>query len=312
MHGISSSPGKVVLLHALLIALASAALCGSRQDAVPHHGVVTGTRWLHVVSVGETWESIGARAGVAPAVLAARNGQTPRVAVRPGDVLGIDNRHVAPAYERDELLINVPQRVLFHYWGGMLRAQYPIAAGRPDWQTPLGRFSIRALETEPTWDVPLSIQQEMRRAGKPVVTHVPPGASNPLGRYWIGLSLGSVGVHGTNVPSSIYRFTTHGCIRLHPDDVENLFAYMAIGDAGRLVYEPVLVGYDGADVYLEVHADVYRRGVDVRARAWHLLEATGLRDLAAPERVERVLREAEGLAVPVTAVASTIVENGRF
>ena len=300
MHGISSSPGKVVLLHALLIALASVALCGSHQQPAIEYGAITGDRWIHVVAAGETWGTIGARVGMTPAVLATRNQRTVRTPVRPGDVLAIDNRHVAPPYERDELVVNLPQRMLFHYWGGALRRQYPVAIGRPDWQTPTGRFSIAVLETDPTWDVPLSIQDEMRRAGRPVLKKVAPGGGNPLGRYWIGLTLGSVGVHGTNSPASIYQFATHGCIRLHPEDVDDLFAYVAIGDPGRLVYEPVLVGYDGTDVYLEVHADVYRRGVNLRARAWQLLDATGLRELVDPEQVERALRDAEGLAVPVT------------
>jgi L,D-transpeptidase ErfK/SrfK len=156
------------------------------------------------------------------------------------------------------------------------------------------------METDPTWDVPVSIQEEMRRAGKPVLTKVPPGPANPLGRYWMGLSLGSIGLHGTTAPSSIYHFATHGCIRLHPDDVEDLFFHVAVGDPGRIVYEPVLVGFDGTDVFLEVHGDAYRRAPASPERAWQLLEEAGLRALVDPTRVARVVREAEGLAVAVT------------
>src|SRR5207244_4257585 len=58
--------------------------------------------------------------------------------------------------------------------------------------------------------------------GKPVLTHVPPSPANPLGKYWLGLSIPGVGIHGTNAPSSIYNLQTHGCIRLHPDDIEKL------------------------------------------------------------------------------------------
>jgi L,D-transpeptidase ErfK/SrfK len=300
MYGITSNTGKLVLLHALAIALASAALCGAGRQLVPSYGTITGGRWIHLVSAGETWSSVGARAGVAPAVLAARNQRTLRVPLKPGDVLGIDNRHVAPPYERDEILINLPQRMLFHYWGGTLRIAYPVAVGQPTWQTPLGPFSIVEMEVDPTWDVPVSIQEEMRRAGKPVLKNVPPGPSNPLGRYWLRLSLGSIGLHGTAAPSSIYQFATHGCIRLHPDDVEDLFMHVAIGEPGRIVYEPVLVGFDGTDVFLEVHRDAYRRGIDLPARVWQRLHETGLRDAVDPELVARVVREAEGLAVPVT------------
>jgi L,D-transpeptidase ErfK/SrfK len=181
-----------------------------------------------------------------------------------------------------------------------LRAHYPIAAGRADWQTPLGAFTIQVKETDPTWDVPLSIQEEMRRAGKPVLKTVPPGSRNPLGAYWLGLSLGSVGLHGTNAPSSIYHFATHGCIRLHPDDIEDLFHHVAAGDQGRIVYEPVLVAFDGTDVFVEVHRDVYRRAPSALARTMELIERAGLEERVDLSMVARVVGQAEGLAVAVT------------
>ena len=296
----TNSSRMTALFQALLVVLAATALCGSRgQSSAP--GTITGDRWKHLVSRGETWTSIGARMGVTPAVLAARNQRSLRERLRPGDVLAVDNRHIAPAYQRDELLVNVPQRMLFHYAAGGLRAGYPVAVGRRDWPTPLGAFVVSALETDPTWDVPLSIQEEMRRAGKPVQRKVPPGPANPLGRYWIGLDIGSVGIHGTPTPGSLYQFVTHGCIRLHPDDIEDLFWHVVIGEPGRIEYEPVLVGFDGIDVFLEVHSDPYQFRTDRRTRAWQLLEQTGLSSLVSAAEIERVVREAEGLAVPVSA-----------
>jgi L,D-transpeptidase ErfK/SrfK len=300
MHGVTSSSAKTIAVHALAIAIASASVCGAGRQSAACSGTIAGDRWVHVVSSGESWTTIGARVGVDPEVLAARNGRTVRVPLKPGDVLGIDNRHIVPAYEGDGLLINLPQRMLFHYWQGVLRAHYPVAVGRPHWPTPLGNFSIVAMETNPTWEVPPSIQEEMRRSGKPVITTVPPGPNNPLGRYWMGLSLGSVGLHGTSAPSSIYHFATHGCIRLHPDDVEDLFNHVIVGERGRIVYQPVLVAFDGEDVYLEVHPDPYGRAPTLLLQALELLEQSGLRELADLTDVMRVVREAEGLAVPVT------------
>ena len=105
------------------------------------------------------------------------------------------------------IVITLPQRLLFHYVDGGLRAHYPIAVGLSDWQTPLGPFTIIEKEEDPTWDVPESIQEEMRLEGKRVLTKVPPGPDNPLGRHWLRLSFSGVGLHGTNVPSSVYRGT---------------------------------------------------------------------------------------------------------
>lgn len=300
MGAFSSSFGKTILLGGGAILLASAALASADDRKRADCGAIAGGRWVHLVATGETWTSVGARVGVDPAVLAARNERTLRTPLKPGDVIGIDNRHVVPPYDGASLVVNVPQRMLFHYWEGALRAYYPVAVGRADWQTPLGSFTVLAAETDPTWDVPISIQEEMRRAGKPIIKAMPPGPTNPLGRYWLALSLGSVGLHGTNAPSSIYQFATHGCIRLHPDDIEDLFYRVDAGERGRIVYEPVLVAFDGLDVFLEVHRDRYRRSPNPLGRAMELLERAGLLERVDVTEIARVVREAEGLAVAVT------------
>jgi len=306
MHSFISASGKTVAVHALAIAIASAALCGAGQQPISTCGSIAGDRWVHVVSSDESWTTIGARVGVDPAVLAHRNALAVGVPLKPGDVLGIDNRHIVPANAQDdELIINLPQRMLFDYREGALRASYPIAVGRPDSPTPVGPFSIVAMESDPTWDVPLSIQEELRTAGKPVVKTVPPGPDNPLGKYWIRLSFGSIGLHGTTTPSSIYHFATHGCIRMHPDDVDDLFHRVALGSRGRIVYEPVLVASDGVDVFVEVHADPYNRAPNPLWQALQLIDQLGLRERIDLKEVVRVVREAEGLAVPVTGRPDT-------
>ena len=300
--------GRTVLVHVLIVALASAALCGAGAQDAPARPPLVGAEWAHVARAGESWATVGAREGVTPAVLAARNGRTLKSPLRPGETIVIDNRHVvpdvsfAPGTDGNALVINVPQRLLFLFVDGQLDAHYPVAVGAPGWQTPTGAFEIVLNEENPTWDVPASIQEEMRRESKRVVTRVPPGPANPLGRYWLGLSLGSLGIHGTNAPLSIYGFATHGCVRLRPDDIEALYGQVSQGDRGRIVYEPVLVAYDGAEVYLEVHPDPYRRVPDILQRALDLLKAAGLTEMTDREEVMDAVRRAEGLAVPVTAL----------
>ena len=290
---------NTVGLHALAIALASAALCDRSANSGATAAIIAGDRWIHVVGSGESWTTIGARVGVDPEVLARRNARTVGIALTPGDVLGIDNRHIVPAFEEEGLLINLPQRMLFHYAQGVMRANYPVAVGQPDWPTPLGRFSIVAMETEPTWDVPLSIQEEMQRAGKPVVKRVAPGPANPLGRYWMGLSLGSVGLHGTTAPSSIYHFATHGCVRLHPDDVEDLFPFVGVGEHGQSSMNPFSSPSTERMSFSRLHPDRYHRSPNPLSRALAMIDQLQLRDLVELADVVRVVREAEGLAVPV-------------
>jgi L,D-transpeptidase ErfK/SrfK len=313
MQNATPLSGKALLLYALALTVSSMALCGASPQDEPARSPLVGAERVHVVARGESWGTIGARAGVTPAVLAARNGRALKSPLRAGDVIVIDNRHVVPdgpLAGTSEIVVNVPQRLLFYFADGRLQSQYPIAAGRRDWQTPLGEFTVILKEEEPTWDVPLSIQDEMRRAGRTVMKSVPPGPTNPLGRYWLGLSLDAVGIHGTIAPLSIYSFATHGCIRLHPEDIEALFVQVPDGERGRIVYETVLVAYDGTDVYLEVHPDPYNREPDRLRRALDLLDQKRLSPLSDLAEVAEVVRRAEGLAVPVTLLTDGASDGG--
>jgi L,D-transpeptidase ErfK/SrfK len=148
----------------------------------------------------------------------------------------------------------------------------------------------------------VSIQEEMRKAGKPVLTHVPPSPENPLGKYWIGLSIPGLGIHGTNTPSSIYRLATHGCIRLHPDDVKQLFPQVEIGTPGAILYQPVLMTRVEESVFLEAHPDVYEKSSDALATVMELARAAGYADLVDWDAARDVLRKREGVARDVTSV----------
>ena len=175
--------------------------------------------------------------------------------------------HIVPPWtgERPAIVVNVPQRRLFLLTGETAVA-FAIAVGRPDWPTPIGQFHVVRMEVAPTWDVPVSIQEEMRRAGRAPVTRVPPGPKNPLGSHWIGLSAGSIGIHGTPDPGSLSKFATHGCIRMHPNDIGRVFAAVTAGDRVQIVYEPVLVAVTEDGVFLEAHPDRYRRaGISAEA-----------------------------------------------
>ena len=213
--------------------------------------------------------------------------------------MSIDNRHIAPA-AAVEIVVSIPQRMLFYTTAGGQVYAYPIAAGRSTWKTPRGDFTIETKETDPTWDVPPSIQEEMRRQGKPVLTRVPPSPQNPLGKYWLGLSFSGVGIHGTNAPSSIYGLVTHGCIRLHPDDIEALFAMVQVGTRGRIVYEPVLVAHEGDRVFLEVHPDVYKRGPDPFTFIIDRAQSEDFLDMLDMSLVREVIQKRDGVARDVT------------
>jgi L,D-transpeptidase ErfK/SrfK len=190
--------------------------------------------------------------------------------------------------------------MLFSFQANGPACAFPVAAGKSDWRTPLGEFEIVVMEEQPTWDVPVSIQEEMRRSGKPVVTRVPPSPDNPLGEYWIGLNLPGIGIHGTNSPSSIYKLTTHGCIRLSPENIRSLFQRVRIGMRGRIIYEPILITRSGESVFVEAHPDVYNKEAEPLRKVLDTARSQGFLDKLDLQLAQDVIRKREGIARDVT------------
>jgi L,D-transpeptidase ErfK/SrfK len=262
-------------------------------------GQIVGAESVYTVKAGDSLTTVGARFGVPIHVLAADNGLGSESHLQSDQILKIDNRHIVPAAEAN-IVVNIPQRMLFWFVADGPVQAFPVAAGRRSWRTPRGDFSVVLLETDPVWEVPLSIQEEMRKQGKPVLTRVPPSPENPLGKYWIGLSIAGIGIHGTNQPRSIFGLVTHGCIRLHPDDIATLFPQVKVGTEGKIVYEPVLVSRIGNAVYLEVHPDAYGLAPDPLATVVEHARSGGYFERLDLSLVRDAIRRRDGIARNVT------------
>jgi L,D-transpeptidase ErfK/SrfK len=252
----------------------------------------------HVVARGEFLGLIGARYGVSTRLIATENRLDSRKPLVVGQQVSVTSRHVVPPPIDEGIVINLPQRMLFLFRAGRLARAFPIAIGRADWRTPTGEFTVINRQTDKTWIVPASIQEEMRREGRPVLTSVPPGPDNPLGRHWIGLSLPAIGIHGTNAPASVYGFRSHGCMRAHPDDIAELFDRVSVGERGRIVYLPLLLarGADGR-IWFEANPDVYRMGAGTLETVRAMLRDRGIaEDSVDWPLIETMLRARDGLA----------------
>jgi len=292
---LAAVPAGAPAFVAVAAAAATDAAAFAPQDALVEQ------RHEHFVARGEGLATLAARYGVAVSQIAERNALDARKGLVVGQRIEIVSRHAVPPPIDDGVVVNVPQRMLFRFESRRVVAAYPVTVGKRGWETPTGDFTVVNRQTDKTWIVPPSIQAEMLREGKPVLTEVPPGPDNPLGRHWIGTSLPGIGLHGTNAPASVYGFRSHGCVRMHPDDIAALFAVTRVGDRGRIVYRPVLLARtaDGR-VWLEANPDAYRREPgslgDVRelARLQSIDEAT-----IDWIRVEAALKRRAGNAVDV-------------
>ncbi|NOY44082.1 MAG: L,D-transpeptidase family protein [Deltaproteobacteria bacterium] len=249
------------------------------------------------VRPGDTLVGIASRVGVPWTTLARENGIQDPDRIYPGQKLRVDTRRVVPALADDGWVINVPEATLYVFEGGRVTARYPVGLGRPAWPTPLGSFRILFREQDPTWEVPPSIQEEMRRENRVVRQKVPPGPDNPLGRYWIQLSVWGYGVHGTPFPTSVGQFLSHGCIRARDGDIDELFGLATRGTRVEIAYLPVkLAVTPEGEVWAEAHPDVYGLGFPPEDEVWQALEEAGVADRVDRKDLQTVLREKEGVA----------------
>jgi L,D-transpeptidase ErfK/SrfK len=122
-----------------------------------------------------------------------------------------------------------------------------------DWKTPLGAARIVRKQRNPSWHPPKSVRQEAAAEGETVPDVVPPGPDNPLGTRALRLSIPGYLIHGTNKPYGVGMRVTHGCVRLLPEDIEQLFDRVKVGTPVQIVNQPVKTGWQDGVLYVEVH-----------------------------------------------------------
>ena len=118
--------------------------------------------------------------------------------------------------------ISLNRRTLTLYRDGRPFKTFRVAIGMPAYPTPTGNFRIVNMQKNPTWLPPDSPWAKG-------LGPVPPGPGNPLGTRWIGTSAPAVGIHGSPASWSIGSAASHGCLRMHIPDVEELYEKVNVG-----------------------------------------------------------------------------------
>jgi len=100
--------------------------------------------------------------------------------------------------------IDIHQKSLTLYKGTEVQKRYVIATGAWDTPTPIGIYTI---------------------------TNRFSGELGGFGTRFLGLNVpwGQFGIHGTNKPGSIGSNASHGCIRMHVRDSEELYGLVGVG-----------------------------------------------------------------------------------
>jgi L,D-transpeptidase ErfK/SrfK len=210
---------------------------------------------------------------------------------------------------RKGIVVNLAEMRLYYFGrlnGRRVVSTYPIGVGLEGFNTPLGKYSISMKMVRPSWFVPFSIRKE-----NPSLPRImPPGEDNPLGEYALQLKGTAYFIHGTNNPFGIGRRVSHGCIRLYPNDIKELFFLVRRGTPVRVIYQPVKVAYQGGEVFIEVHKDYQGRAGDLEKKAKTLLRKRGLLGKTDIGLLRKAVDEALGYPVRVTKGTAPVMEAG--
>ncbi len=233
-----------------------------------------------------------------------------------GTPIYLPTQSILPEVPREGIVVNVPAMRLYYFTTEKAAeagapavlevSSHPIGIGVEGWATPFGEAKVTQKVKDPVWYVPASIRKEHAERGDPLPSVVPPGPDNPLGDYALTLSLPSYLIHGTNKPAGVGMRSSHGCIRLYPEDIEALFQRVARGTTVRIVNQPVLAGWRDGQLYVEVHPPLAEEQHDLVAEAdaalRRAMERAGVDPAAVAidhAAIEKIVAEQRGIPLPV-------------
>jgi len=124
------------------------------------------------------------------------------------------------------IVVRLDQNRLYLYDGFDVIRTFSVATAKPGFTTPSGVWNIYDKAENPTWHNPAL---DRWGAGLPAV--IPGGPGNPMGTRAIYIDApGLIRIHGTTDDSSIGRYASHGCIRMHNSEIEQLYRLIDVGE----------------------------------------------------------------------------------
>ncbi len=298
---------RIVFVAALFAASATSALA-AEYDIPPKGDLVGEVRHIKA-RYEDTFVALARKYDLGYDELRAANPKVDPWLPGAGTDIVLPLQYVLPHAPRKGIVVNVAELRLYYFPAnepGKV-VTHPISIGRMDWSTPLGATTVVAKVKNPAWYPPESIRDEHAADNDPLPAVVPPGPDNPLGQFALRLGLPGYLIHGTNKPAGVGMRVSHGCIRLFPEDIAELFKAVPRGTPVHIVNEPYKIGWgsDGA-LYLEAHAPLAE---EVKAGKWTMTDVTREFVEATQNRyikvswgeAEKVVHAARGIPVRVSA-----------
>jgi L,D-transpeptidase ErfK/SrfK len=167
-----------------------------------------------------------------------------------GAELVLPTVHLLPDAKLEGIVINLADMRLYYVSEpGTPPLSYPIGIGRDGLTTPLGSTEVVRKQLDPVWRP----TARMRAEDPTLPAAVPAGPDNPLGHRAMYLGWSTYLIHGTNKPWGIGRRSSSGCIRMYPEDIEDLFERIPVGTKVTVVDQPIKLGWIDGELFLEAH-----------------------------------------------------------
>ncbi|MDX9972188.1 MAG: L,D-transpeptidase family protein [FCB group bacterium] len=182
---------------------------------------------VYSVARGDSLTSIGNKLNTTQGLLMRANGLGENAPLDVGQQLKYTPKDFRIVIERSRCRLFLLDK------DGIFRV-YAAGLGMPGHETTLGSYTLGNKQKDPVWHKP----------GEPPIPAGDP--RNELGTRWMPLIPAKeglptdLGIHGTIAPESVGQFSSHGCARLRPAEVEELFDLVVRGTPVEIVeeYEP--------------------------------------------------------------------------
>ena len=212
-----------------------------------------------------------------------------------GTEMTIPTMWIVPNNHGNQIIVNTGTMRLYYYIKNDTQVYtFPIGMGVLDFRTPQGKFRVINKKVHPTWHIPKALQKKYE------MSEMPPGPDNPLGDYKLTLSWGDYGIHGTAYPLGVGRMVSHGCTRMYPEHIKQLFPMVPVGASVEYIYEPALIGFRQGHIYLSVHEDVYFKIPSMILHVLNMLEQRSLAGQVDMRKVMQTVEEHYGNAVDIS------------
>ncbi len=215
---------------------------------------VVGTVQITIASKEDTLPDIARRFDVGyEEIVRANPGVDPWIPGA-GRHIVVPTQFILPNAPREGIVINVAAMRLYYFPPHrkdepQLVYTHPIGIGKVGWSTPEGVTEVVSHVKDPVWRPSAALRIDHRNDnGEDLPPVVAAGPDNPLGKYEFRLGWPSYLIHGTNKPYGVGLRSSHGCVRLYPEDIEKIFQMVPNGTQVRVVNQPFLFGWHDAPV----------------------------------------------------------------